>query len=341
MNSRNREITGKIGQMCMFGFSGTELNHSIREIIREQKIGGIILFSENILEPKQVQQLCHDLQRWNRECGSNYPLLISVDQEGGSISRIPWLMEQYPDPIVLGSEGSSARAFRFGYGLGKELSCLGLNVDLAPVLDILSNPDNTLLARRCLGSDAQKVAELGKELICGLHHGGILATGKHFPGHGDVALDSHWHLPVSHCTLETLNRREFIPFTQAIQSGLEIIMTAHIKYSQLDSDHPATLSKKIIQNILRNQLDFQGLIMTDDLLMKAIVNHYTLKDAALLAVRAGVDILLICHDPDQQKQAFQVLLENYQDDDIRAGIEQASQRIMHFKAKWQKLLAFI
>ena len=219
MQIHNQEIRKKIGQMLMFGFSGTELNDSIREVIREQKIGGVILFAANILDPDQVRQLCRDLQQWNRQEGSEFPLLIAIDQEGGKVSRIPWLVEQYPDPVLLGSPGRSPDdAFHFGYGLARELSQLGINVDFAPVLDILTNQENTLLARRCLGSEAEKVACLGERLIRGLHSGGVLATGKHFPGHGDVKVDSHYQLPICDCTLETLRQRELVPFVRAIQS---------------------------------------------------------------------------------------------------------------------------
>lgn len=353
--------------MLMFGFSGTELNDSIREVIREQKIGGVILFAANILDPDQVRQLCKSLQQWNRQEGSEFPLLIAIDQEGGKVSRIPWLVEQYPDPVLLGSQGRSPDdAFQFGYGLARELSQLGINVDLAPVLDILSNPENTLLARRCLGSDAEKVACLGERLIRGLHSGGVLATGKHFPGHGDVKVDSHQQLPICDCTLETLCQRELVPFVRAIQcqparpgqsgqsvqlaqqaqpgqqAGLEIIMTAHIQYTRLDAEYPATLSRKIIQGLLRDQLGFQGLVITDDLTMKAITHHFTPREATLAAVGAGVDIVLVCHEPDQQMQAWEALLAWYQDDEqIRSSIERASRRIIEFKDKWQKLFALV
>ena len=336
MKANDCALRKKIGQMLLFGFSGTELNDSIYELICEQKIGGVILFSENILDPKQLRQLCQDLQQVNKEQGGEHPLFISIDQEGGSISRVPWLVNQYPDPVLLGNEKSREKAFHFGYGLGKELFSLGINVNLAPVLDVLSNQENTLLAQRCLGSDAQKVAALGQELIHGFHLAGVLAVGKHFPGHGDVVTDSHKQLPISHCPLEILQQREFIPFVRAISSGLKIIMTAHIKYTRLDSEYPATLSKQIIRNLLRNQLGFKGLIMTDDLLMRAITDNYPLEEAALLAVRAGVDILLVCHNSDQQKRVWQALLDNYQNPEMKEQIEQASQRIFQFKDKWRK-----
>jgi beta-N-acetylhexosaminidase len=336
MKTENCALRKKIGRLLMFGFSGTELNDSIYGLIGEQRIGGVILFSENIVDPQQLRQLCHDLQKLHKEQGGDKPLFISVDQEGGGISRIPWLKDRYPDPIFLANEGSSKKAFDFGYGLGRELASLGINLNLAPVLDVLSNQENTLLARRCLGKDAQKVAALGQEMIRGLHHGGVLAVGKHFPGHGDVTADSHYTLPVSHCTLKTLERREFIPFIRAIHSGLKVMMTAHVQYPQLDLKYPATLSKKIIRDIMRNQLGFEGLIMTDDLLMKAITNNYSLEEAALLAVKAGVDIVLVCHNPDQQRRVRQALLDNYHDPELKAHIDCASQRIGKFKEKWQK-----
>ncbi|MEW5804261.1 MAG: beta-N-acetylhexosaminidase [bacterium] len=339
----NQEIRKKVGQMLMFGFSGTELNDSIRQVIREQKIGGVILFAANILDPEQVRRLCRDLQQWNRQEGSEFPLLIAIDQEGGKVSRIPWLVEQYPDPVLLSSPGKSPDdAYHFGYGLGRELSRLGITVNLAPVLDVLSNQENTLLALRCLGKEAEKVADLGECLIRGLHSGGVLATGKHFPGHGDVRADSHYQLPVSDCTVETLRCRELIPFIRAVQAGLDMIMTAHIQYTCLDPEYPATLSKKIIQGLLRRELGFRGIVITDDMTMKAITHHFTPREAALAAAGAGVDIVLVCHEPDQQLQAWDALMAGYRDDEkTRSSIEQASQRIIEFKAKWQKLFALI
>lgn len=336
MKTDTLTIRKKIGPMLMFGFSGTELNDSIYELIRDQKIGGVILFSENILTPKQLKQLCDDLQRLHKEQGGDYPLFISIDQEGGDISRIPWLKDQYPDPILLADETFSNKAFEFGYGLGRELANMGINMNLAPVLDVLSNKENTLLARRCLGSDAHKVAALGKKVIQGLHHAKILAVGKHFPGHGDVKADSHLQLPVSHCPLGVLEKREYFPFIQAIQSGLKIIMTSHVKYTNLDLQYPASLSRNIIRNLLRNQLKFKGLIITDDLLMNAITDNYSLEEASLLAVRAGVDILLVCHNYDQQKRVWQALFDNYQNPEIKTKIDLASQRISQFKNTWRK-----
>ncbi|MEW6380489.1 MAG: beta-N-acetylhexosaminidase [bacterium] len=327
------EIRKKVGQMLMFGFSGTELNDSVRAMIREQKIGGVILFAANIVEPDQVRQLCRDFQDWNRQAGSEFPLLIAIDQEGGRVSRIPWLVERYPDPVLLGNR-SLEDAFQFGYGLAQELANLGITVDLAPVLDVLSNPGNTLLARRCLGTEAKTVADRGEAMIRGFHAGGVLATGKHFPGHGDVTVDSHLRLPVSDCTLETLWQRELVPFVRAIQAGLSIIMTAHIKYTHLDPDYPATLSPKIIQGLLRGQLGFQGLVITDDMTMKAIAHHFTPKEAALAAVRAGADIVLVCHEPDQQLQAWEALMDGYQrDEEIRSAIDLASRRIIDSKLR--------
>lgn len=339
MSKYDQKMLENIGQMLMLSFSGQKINEDIRHIIHEQKIGGVILFSNNISDPKQLQTLCQDLQQFNQKHGSPYPLFISIDQEGGAISRIPWLKEQYNDPILLKDRPKGA-AFQFGYGLGQELSKLGININFAPVLDILSNQDNTLLCKRCLGTETQKVAILGEKVILGLHQGGVLATGKHFPGHGDVTLDSHFHLPISGCDIETLKKREFFPFLQAIHAGLEIIMTAHVKYTHLDPIYPATLSEKILQQILRKQINYQGLIISDDLLMKAVTNHYSLEEAALLAVKAGIDILLICHDLQQERSVWKTLIDNYQNPLFQKLIDLAGQRVLHLKEKRHKILAF-
>lgn len=320
-----------IGQLLMFGFAGHELNDEVKGLIQEQKIGGVILFGENVQDPQQVSSLCHHLQDWNNQKGHSAPLFISIDQEGGRISRLSWLAETYPDPVLIG-QGTRQEAFFFGLGLGRELSGLGININLAPVLDILCHKNSTLLATRCLSSEAQRVAELGVEIIRGLQEGGVLATGKHFPGHGDVAEDSHLQLPISNCPRETIEQRELLPYKEALASGLKLIMTAHVKYPMIDQDYPATLSSLIIQGLLRTYLGFQGLVISDDLLMKALTTQYTIEETVVLAIKAGIDILLVGHHLDQQMKVWEVLMACYEDPNLRPLITHTSQRINQFKA---------
>ena len=239
-------------------------------------------------------QLTNDLQSLTAGHAEIPPLFISVDQEGGRVARLGKPFTQFPPMSCLGQANSDELAYRFGLAMGKELRAVGINMDYAPVLDVHSNPENPIIGLRALDTDPAKVARLGAELIRGFYDAGVIPVGKHFPGHGDTSQDSHLTLPQVERARESLEKSELIPFIHAIQQGLEVIMTAHVVYPAWDARQPATFSRSILNDVLRNSLQFEGLIISDDLDMQAIDEK--LESIPELGTRAGVDLFLICHD---------------------------------------------
>ena len=282
------------GQMIVSGFEGTSLNARTEELIVQQGIGGLILFERNYKNPEQLRQLINDLQSLTADNPEIPSLFISVDQEGGRVARLGSPFTQFPPMSCLGKADSNDLAYRFGLGMGKELQAVGVNMDYAPVLDVHSNFANPIIGHRALDSNTEKVARLGAELVRGFYDAGIIPVGKHFPGHGDTSHDSHLSLPRVERMRESLEQIELPPFSHAIEQGLEVLMTAHVVYPAWDAERPATLSHAILNDVLRNSLRFEGLIMSDDLEMQAIEDK--LDSIPKLGTRAGIDVFLICHD---------------------------------------------
>ena len=320
--------------MIVSGFEGTSLNSRTEELIVQQGIGGLILFERNYKNPEQLLQLINDLQSLTADNPEIPPLFISVDQEGGRVARLGAPFTQFPPMSCLGKADSEELAYRFGLSMGKELRAVGVNMDYAPVLDVHSNPANPIIGHRALDTDPGKVARLGAELIRGFYASGVIPVGKHFPGHGDTCQDSHLTLPKVERALESLQNTELIPFIHAVKQGLEVIMTAHVVYPAWDADQPATFSTKILIDVLRNSLKFDGLIISDDLEMQAIEEK--LEVIPERGTRAGVDLFLICHDLDKVSALQDAMIR-----DIEAGriprdtIERSLARIFKVKQKIQ------
>ena len=273
--------------MIVSGFEGTSLNARTEELIVQQGIGGLILFERNYKNPDQLLKLTNDLQSLIADHAEIPPLFISVDQEGGRVARLGKPFTQFPPMSCLGQANSDELAYRFGLAMGKELRAVGINMDYAPVLDVHSNPANPIIGQRALDTDPTKVARLGAELIRGFYDAGVIPVGKHFPGHGDTSQDSHLTLPRVEQARESLEKSELLPFIHAIQQGLEVIMTAHVVYPAWDARQPATFSHSILNDVLRNSLQFEGLIISDDLEMQAIDEK--LESIPELGTRAGID----------------------------------------------------
>jgi beta-N-acetylhexosaminidase len=320
------------GQMIVSGFEGTTLNTRTEELIVQQGIGGLILFERNFKNPDQLRQLTQDLQSLTADNPEIPPLFISVDQEGGRVARLGAPFTQFPPMFCLGQADSNELAYRFGLGMGKELRAVGINMDYAPVLDVHSNPANPIIGHRALDSDAEKVARLGAELIRGFYDAGVIPVGKHFPGHGDTSQDSHLTLPRVERTRESLEQIELIPFSHAIKQGLEVLMTAHVVYPAWDVDRPATFSPAIMNDVLRNSLGFEGLIMSDDLEMQAIEDE--MESIPELGTRAGVDIFLICHDLEKVNALQDAMIRNIESGSIPT-IGQSLARIFKVKQRLQ------
>lgn len=303
MDERSLTSREKIGQLFMVGFTGTSVTPDLASFIKEYKPGGLILFSRNLESVDQIVQLTNDLQR----CSPHSPLLISIDQEGGRVSRLPKGFTIFPPCDVLGRCNSTELAYAAAAMIAKELRAVGVNMNMAPVLDVNSNPDNPVIGDRSFGSTPDVVSELGWATAAGLQDNHVVACGKHFPGHGDTSADSHKELPVVEAPCERLEAVEFPPFRHAIAQGVVTMMTAHVLYRALDNQLPATLSPTIITNLLRDELRYDGVVLTDDLEMHAIIDHYGVEDAAVRAVLAGCDVLLICKDRDREVAAFNAI----------------------------------
>lgn len=321
----------QIGQLFMIGFDGTTVSPELASFLKEYKPGGVILFSRNLESMAQTVELTHDLQR----CSPHSPLLISIDQEGGRVSRLPKGFTIFPPCEVLGRCRSSELAYAAAATTAKELRAVGINMNMSPVLDVNSNPANPVIGDRAFGTTPDVVSELGLATVGGLQDNRVVACGKHFPGHGDTTSDSHKELPIVSATRERLERIEFPPFRHAVTNGVATMMTAHVVYQALDENRPATLSQSIIGRLLREELHYDGVVLTDDLEMHAIIDHYGIGDATIQAIQAGCDMPLICKDRDRIVAGLNAVDKAVADGDISAGrLAQSLARIRRLKERF-------
>jgi beta-N-acetylhexosaminidase len=283
-------IRRDVGQLLIGSLPSTTIPAELRSLAREFQLGGVILFARNIEAPEQVAELSHDLQA----LASGTPMWISVDQEGGRVARLRAPFTEWPPMATLGRSGDAGLAARFAAALAAELRAVGITLDYAPVLDIHTNPKNPVIGDRALADDAALVGRLGAAIVRGLQDNGVAACGKHFPGHGDTSVDSHFELPLVEHPPDRIRRVECVPFREAIAAGVGFIMTAHVLVPSIDDQQPATLSRRIVYDLLRDELGFQGVILSDDLEMKALAATYTVPDAAVRAIAAGCDAVLVC-----------------------------------------------
>lgn len=285
----------KIGQLLIVHFYGTSLNEEAKSFIDDLHIGGVIYFnwSNGLENPTQVQSLSADLQKYALSQSKPIPLFIAVDQEGGLVARLRRGFTSFPGNAALGKTGDPELAEKCAYAIGKELRSVGVTTNLAPVIDVNSNPYNPIIGIRAFGNDPKTVTDYGKKMLEGFRRAGIMSVLKHFPGHGDVQIDSHEALPVVGKSIEELIEVELYPF-RTLASSADGIMTAHLLVPALDSYKCVTLSPYVIENNLKKGLDFQGLIFTDSLAMQGVLDQTTgVIDAALQSFKAGHDILLL------------------------------------------------
>jgi beta-N-acetylhexosaminidase len=292
----------------MVGFAGVDPPVELRSLAREFDLGGVVLFKRNIEAPGQVVDLVHGL----RQMGTSEPPWVAVDQEGGRVARLRTPFTEWPPMATLGRRGEVTLAERFGRALAEELRLVGVSFDFAPVLDVNTNASNPVIGDRALGDTPEQVAELGKAIIGSLQSGGVAACGKHFPGLGDSAVDPHLSLPLIDHPPDRFRAVEFAPFRAAIQSDVASVMTAHVVVPSLDEDRPASLSPRIVRDLLREELGFRGLIISDDLEMGALSGR-TLEESTLLAIEAGSDVVLLCgSNPDRQAAALETLVRAFE-----------------------------
>jgi len=322
----------RIGQLLIGSFTGHDLPVELRALAREFDLGGVILFGRNVESPEQVSELAAEAE----DLGCEQPLWVSVDQEGGRVARLKAPFTVWPPMATLGRAGSEELTARFAAALAAELSAVGITLDYAPVLDIHTNPRNPVIGDRALAETAADVARLGRVMVRVLQGAGLAACGKHFPGHGDTSTDSHEDLPLVEHPPDRLRAVEFEPFRAAIAEGVAFIMTAHVLVPAFDEQRPATLSAAVVQRLLRDELGYRGVILSDDLEMKAVSARYAVPDAAVSAIKAGCDALLICSgDVDLQARALEALIKAVELGDISpARIDDAERRLREAKARF-------
>lgn len=310
-------IVGKdtVASPLWVGFEGKTLPPDLAVWLANGSVSGVVLFARNIDSPAQVRSLCREVRA---AAGPGNPApLIAVDQEGGRVARFrspPYT--EFPPALACSRFGrrSAEIAGAFGEAIGAELRVAGIDVDFAPVLDVVSNPGNPVIGDRSFSSDPDEAGRLGMAFAAGLMSRGILAVGKHFPGHGDTSTDSHRELPFVPAGKKTLMERELVPFRRAIREGIPALMTAHVVYPELDPSLPATLSGKILKGLLREKLRFRGTIVSDALEMKAISSLRGMGDAAVMAISAGCDVVLVCRGEEPQAAAIERIERESRDD---------------------------
>ena len=291
----------QIGRLLFVGLPGPILDDPTRRTLEALRVGGVILFRRNVDTPGQLAALIAEIHSL-----PSRPL-VAIDHEGGRVMRLGEPFTQFPAAAAIGRRRDADLAYRVGRAMALELASVGIDVNFAPVLDVDSNPANPVIGDRAFGSEPAVVSELGLALMRGLLAGGVIPCGKHFPGHGDTVKDSHLELPVVDRSRGELERTELVPFRAAIAAGVPMLMTAHVLYPSLDGEHPATLSRKILTGILRDTLHFQGVVVSDDLEMRAISAQQDIGGAAVATLEAGADALLVCQNLSQAVQAHAAL----------------------------------
>jgi len=314
------------GQLLVVGFQGTTLPDALRADLAAGRRGGVIVFKRNLPSLEVAWSL-------NQQAVSatppELPPFVALDQEGGRVARLPAPFLKLPPMRKLGQLADAELVRRVGRCLGEELAPLGYNLDFTPVLDVDSNPQNPVIGDRAFSADPAEVARLAGALLEGLQSAGVMACGKHFPGHGDTSLDSHLDLPFVRHPEERLRAIELPPFADAVKRGVATLMTAHVVYDALDAGCPATLSPRIAQRLLRDELGFEGVLFSDDLEMRALADRMSVEESAVGSIRAGCDALLVCSDLALAERARAALVRAAEAEPaFRARCEQAATRCL-------------
>ncbi|PTL81399.1 beta-N-acetylhexosaminidase [Vitiosangium sp. GDMCC 1.1324] len=317
-------------RLFMVGFPGARIDDDFAALM-DDGIFGAILFKRNVGSAQETAALCRDIKSRARR-----PFILSVDQEGGRVARLRGApFTALPPMRELGQRGDLALVERMGRLLAHELRAVGFDWDFAPVLDVDTNPANPVIGDRSFSRDPDEAGRMGVALARGLEAGGLASCGKHFPGHGDTTSDSHLTLPRLPHDMERLRRVELVPFRAFAQAGLASLMTAHVLFDALDPKVPATMSHRVLHGVLREELGFDGVLVSDDLEMKAIADHYSVEEAAVQGTLAGVDLFLVCHRADVQRRAIEALVRAVESGRVpRARIEEAHRRLARLEARF-------
>lgn len=301
----------------MAGFDGHIANDHAKRLIRDFRVQSLILFKRNVDTPGQVADLVRELQGIARDANYSRPLLIAIDQEGGRVQRLraPWTV--WPPLRRLGEHKSEDLTRRMAEAIAAELKACGITLDFAPVMDVDTNPQNPIIGDRSFSRDAEEVGKLGTAFIEAMQKAGVAACAKHFPGHGDTAKDSHLDLPVVEHSRSRIDAIELVPFRRAIAAEVATIMTAHIVVRELDEKVPATLSPSVVTTLLRDELGYKGVIVADDLEMKAVSANWPYAISSILAAKAGCDILPVCEHEEAQAAVIEALVKGEESGDLR------------------------
>lgn len=328
-------VVKELGRLFMIGLPGPELDDSTRALVAEEGVNHFILFRRNVKEPSQLAALCRSLRDLCAKAGLAAPL-IAIDQEGGSVTRLPPPFTQFGHARDLAQDPDPITALTaYARTCARELVEMGINLNMAPVLDVCPANQGLFMEKRSLGSDPLAVAELGQLVITEMQAQGVAACGKHFPGLGGAGQDPHQLLPTVSRTIADLREIDLVPFRAATAAGIAALMTSHTLYPALDAVNPATLSNMILEELLRGELCFDGLLITDDLEMGAIENHGTVAAASLAALLAGADLLLICHEHGKVRASLANLRQAYADGRLsEVRLQLSLRRIMTVQARF-------
>lgn len=330
ININEMTLDEKIGQMVLSGFNGTDFNGELDTLINDLKVGGVILFSRNIEDSNQLKKLNLDIEEANK----NIPVFISIDEEGGRVNRLAKNIKRFESAKSIGDKGDIKYAYENGKEIGKTLKAYKINMNFAPVLDIYSNSKNTVIGDRAFGNNEKIVETMGIATMQGLKDEDVIPVIKHFPGHGDTEVDSHIGLPVVEKSIDQLYDFELVPFKKAIESGADAVMVSHILMKQIDDKNPATLSYNLITEILRNDMEFSNVIITDDMCMKAITNRLSVEEASIKSIKAGSDIILIGSDIGKTKSVIEKIKLAVERNEIsEKRIDESVYRILKLKQK--------
>lgn len=328
-----------LGQHFLAALRDTQVTPEVRDLILKEKVLGFTLFKWNIESVEQLQALNEELQSLAHQAG--YELILAVDQEGGRVERLPSPYLKIP-PMkkwqkLLSEAGNENIFYDLGVLLGEEVRSAGFNLNFAPVVDVDTNPKNPIIGNRAFSEDPKMVAECAKNLIQGMLSVGVIPCLKHFPGHGATNADSHLELPLDERPFDQIKDVDLVPYQKLIEENLApTLMTAHVQYSQIDDDVPATLSPTILSDLLRDELGYKGVVFSDDFLMKAIFDHYGLHDACLKFFKSDGDVVLICKYPDMTLKLIRQLKVEIQGDRLEKKLKSSFERIQAMKNQYLK-----
>ncbi|MFQ3546055.1 glycoside hydrolase family 3 N-terminal domain-containing protein [Halobacillus rhizosphaerae] len=332
----NMSLAEKIGQMVLIGMNGLTAGSEVETMIKEEHIGGIILYGENISTPNQTLKLTNQLKAINQNVNPSIPLFISVDEEGGIVERMPNPILPMPSSYNIGKKNDADLSYLAGQTLGEESSALGFNMNYAPVLDVIKNLSTSAIGKRSFGTDPKMVSRLGSATMKGLDSKNVIPVLKHFPGYGSVSVDAHKDLPTLEYDKEQLENQDWLPYKNAIDQGADVIMVTHMLVPSLGTKFPSSMSPVIITDMLRKDLNFNGLVMTDDLTMGAIEKHYSIKTAAVQSVKAGADVVMVAFHENQQKGAISALKQAVKEGKLsEERIDDSVYRILKIKQKYK------